>query len=307
MNTVTYSNKTTVQKTFVFFIQLVLGPKVAPYLFITPFFILFLLFWVFPVGWSILLSFQKWTAVETTFVGLLNFRFVINYQAVTKAFGNIVWYVVFNNLLQIPVALFISILIDLPFLRRASGFLRGAFFLPNLVSGVSTSILFAIILGTNGLFNQLFGDGIQWMQSTIWSKPAVLIAGGWRWIGYWVVMFMAGLQGIPDEYYEAGFLDGATAWQRFRLITFPLLRPVFLFVLVVNTIGTLQIFEEPFLLLNGGGPINSSTTPIVEMYKLGFQSFDLGGAAALGWLLAILIIGVSIAQLSLAKRGGWYE
>lgn len=120
-------------------------------------------------------------------------------------------------------------------------------------------------------------------------------------------MFMAGLQGIPDEYYEAGFLDGATAWQRFRLITFPLLRPVFLFVLVVNTIGTLQIFEEPFLLLNGGGPINSSTTPIVEMYKLGFQSFDLGGAAALGWLLAILIIGVSIAQLSLAKRGGWYE
>jgi ABC-type sugar transport system permease subunit len=120
-------------------------------------------------------------------------------------------------------------------------------------------------------------------------------------------MFMAGLQSIPDEYYEAGDLDGANGWQRFRYITFPMLRPVFLFVLVVNTMGTLQIFEEPFLLLDGGGPVNSSTTPVVEMYQLGFQTFDLGGAAALGWLLAVLIVGVSIAQFTLARRRGWSE
>jgi lactose/L-arabinose transport system permease protein len=153
------------------------------------------------------------------------------------------------------------------------------------------------------------GVQISWLQSTQWSKPAVILTGGWRWIGYWIVMLMAGLQSIPDDYYEAGDLDGATLWQRFTYITFPMLRPVLLFIIVVNTMGTLQIFEEPFLLFapTPGGPLDSATTPVLEMYKLGFQTFDLGAAAAVGWLLAVLIVAVSIAQFTLARKRGWSE
>jgi ABC-type sugar transport system permease subunit len=125
-------------------------------------------------------------------------------------------------------------------------------------------------------------------------------------------MLLAGLQGIPDEYYEAAEIDGATLRQHFWYITFPLLRPVFLFVIIVNTIGTMQIFEYPYLIFGGGigtagGPLNSATTPVLELYHMGFQSMELGSAAALGWLLAVLIIGVSILQFSMARRGGWTE
>lgn len=293
-------------------VQQILGPKIAPYLFISPFFLLFAAFWVFPVLWSIALSFQRWSAQETAWVGLANYRFVLQAPAVRQAFGNIIWYVVANNLFQLTIALAIAVLLDVPYLRRVNGLLRGAYFMPNMVSGVTTAILFTIVLGTGGVLSRLLGFvgwEISWLQSTEWSKPAVLLAGGWRWIGYWVVMFMAGLQSIPDDFYEAADLDGATPWQRFRFVTFPMLRPVLLFVIVVNTTGTLQIFEEPFLLFGSqrGGPLNSATTPVVEMYKLGFQNFDLGAAAALGWVLAVFIIAISIAQFTLARRKGWSE
>jgi lactose/L-arabinose transport system permease protein len=290
----------------------ILGPKIAPYLFILPFFLLFAAFWVFPVLWAVALSFQRWSAQTTTWVGLANYRFVLQSPAIHKAFQNIIWYAVVNNAFQLSIALTVAVLLDLPFLRRVSGVVRTAYFMPNIVSGVTTAILFTILLGTGGLVDNLLGMvgvKISWLQSTEWSKPAVILAGGWRWIGYWVVMFMAGLQSIPDDYYESADLDGATLWERFRYITFPLLRPVFLFVIVVNTIGTLQIFEEPFLIFGSqsGGPLNSATTPVLEMYKLGFQNFDLGAAAAVGWLLAVLITGISVAQFTLARRRRWTE
>jgi ABC-type sugar transport system permease subunit len=292
--------------------QTLLGPKVAPYLFIAPFFLMFLIFWLFPVLWSVALSFQRWNVQQTTWVGWQNYQFVTGLPAVQQAFKNILWYAIFNNVFQLSIAIFIAVLLDLPFLRRAGGFLRAAYFMPNIVSGVTTAILFAIILGTGGVLDELLGlvnIQISWLQSTQWSKPAVIIAGGWRWIGYWIVMLMAGLQSIPDDYYEAGDLDGATLWQRFTYITFPMLRPVLLFIIVVNTMGTLQIFEEPFLLFapTPGGPLDSATTPVLEMYKLGFQTFDLGAAAAVGWLLAVLIVAVSIAQFTLARQRGWSE
>jgi len=289
----------------------ILGPKVAPYLFIAPYFILFALFWIFPVIWSFVLSFQRWSARETVWVGFANYQFVLNNPAVRTAFSNMVWYVVVNNVFQFIVAMILAVLLDLSFLRRASGLFRTALYMPNLVSGLATGILFTIILGAGGLairFLAQFGIEISFLNSVEWSKPSVIIAGGWRWIGYWVVIFMAGLQSIPDDYYEVAELDGATIWQRFWFITLPLLRPVVMFMFIINTIGTLQIFEEPYVLFGGtGGPLSSATTPVLEMYRLGFANFDLGGAAALGWLLALVIMLVSVFQLVIARRRGWTE
>lgn len=288
------------------------GPRVAPYVFVAPFFLLFAVFWAFPVVWSMLLSLQNWTAKHTDWVGLSNYRYVLELPAVRDAFVNLGWYVVVNNVVQLTLALSIAVMLDVRFLRRWSGPLRVAYFMPNIVAGVTTAILFSIVLGTGGVLGTILGAvgiDISWLQDPEWAKPAVVMAGGWRWIGYWVVMIMAGLQAIPDDFYEAADIAGANAWQRFRHVTVPSLRPVLLFVVVVNTIGTMQIFEEPLLLFGGqaGGPLNAATTPVLEMYKLGFQNFDLGAAAALGWVLAALIICVSIAQFALARRREWVE
>jgi lactose/L-arabinose transport system permease protein len=295
--------------------DVILGPKIAPYLFIAPFFILFALFFLYPVLWSVVLSFQKWSSRETLWVGLDNYRFVYQLPQVHKAFANLVWYVIMNNVFQLTIATTIAVLIDSTFMRRFSSFFRIGYFIPNIVPAVVTAILFTIILGGGGVsdrFLELFGLRIPWLRSTEWSKPAVLLAGGWQWIGYWIVMLLAGLQGIPDEYYEAGEIDGATLWQRFTFITFPLLRPDLPLIFIVNTIGTMQLFEYPYLIFGGGiasagGPLDSATTPVLELYSLGFQSMNLGGASALGWGLAVLIIVMSILQFTAARRRGWTE
>jgi lactose/L-arabinose transport system permease protein len=222
-----------------------------------------------------------------------------------------IWYVAVNDSLQLVVALALAVMLDFSFLRRSSGLFRMAIFMPNLVSGIATGILFVTILGGGGLAVRFFAElGIQisFLNSTTWSKPSVILAGAWRWIGYWVVIFMAGLQSISDDYYEVAELDGASLWQRFRFITFPLLRPIILFMLIINTVGTLQIFEEPYVLFGQeGGPLGSATTPVLEMYRLGFANFDLGGAAALGWLLALVIMSISVFQFWVARRRGWTE
>lgn len=296
--------------------DIMLGPKVAPYLFVAPFFIIFAIFWVYPIITSITLSFQDWTAQATKWVGVSNYRYVLDLPSVQQALKNLAWYVVVNNVVQLTIALAIAAVLDQRFLRRIAGVLRVAIFLPNIVPGVTVAILFGIILGTGGFVDHLLSGlsvHISWLQSAGWAKPAVVLAGGWRWIGYWVIILMAGLQAIPDHFYEAAEIDGTGPWQRFRYVTFPLLRPVLLFVIVVNTIGTMQIFEEPLLMFSSstgagsGGPLGSATTPVLEMYKLGFQNFDLGSAAALGWMLALLVILVSMAQFALARQREWLE
>ena len=150
----------------------ILGPKVAPYLFVSPFFILFFVFWLFPVLWSIVLSFQRWHATGSTWVGLANYRFALRTDATRRGFANLVWYAIANNVFQLTIALIISVLLDLPFLRRVSGALRVAYFTPNLVSGVTTGILFAVILGGGGVSDRLLssvGLEIRWLQSVEWA------------------------------------------------------------------------------------------------------------------------------------------
>lgn len=286
------------------------GPKVAPYLFIAPFFILYAAFWVFPVGYSIFLGFVHWSPQESPFVGLANYQDVLAREVVHKAFANALWYVIVNNAVQLTLAILIAVVLhDYP-IAWLKNILRSAYYVPNIVSGVTAGILFIIFLGQGGLVNRLIGVEIPWFQSTEWSKPAVIITGAWQWTGYWMVMFLAGLQGIPDELYEAAALDGANGWQRFVNVTFPLIRPVTLFVLVINTIGTLQIFSEPYVLFGSGspgGPMDSATTPVLELYKYAFVDFDLGRGAALGWLLALVIIFFTVLQMILARRRGWSE
>ena len=286
-------------------------PKTAPYLFLAPFFVLFGLFFVYPVLRSIVLSFQEWGATGSSWVGLRNYTYVLGQPEVRRGFLNLIWYGVVNNIVQIVFALAIAVLLDQLVFRRLASFFRVAFFLPNIVSGVTTALLFGIILGTGGMVDHVLSSvniHISWLQSTEWSKPAVVIAGGWRWIGYWIVILSAALQGVPREYYESAAVDGVGRWGEIVHISIPSIRPVLLFVITTNTIGTMQIFEEPFLMLTpSGGALGSATTPVLEIYRLGFINFDLGGAAALGWLLTAVIVVITVVQLYLARRREWLE
>ncbi len=224
------------------------------------------------------------------------------------AFGNDIWYLVVNNVFQLTIALGLAVLLDAAFLRGRS-ILRAAYFAPNIVSGVVAAIIFTIILGQGGVLDGLSPVHIDWLGSDAWAKPAVILVGGWRWIGYWVIILLAGLQQIPGELKEAAAVEGANGWQIFRRITVPTLRPILLFVLVVNSIGTLQIFEEPLLLWAGnpGGPDNSATTPVLEIYKAAFTDFDMGYAAAISWALALLIMAIVVLQMVILRKRGWSE
>ncbi len=284
------------------------GPRVAPYAFIAPFFLLYAAFWVYPVLYSFWLSFHRWTAVAAVSVGAGNYTRVGQDPQVQAAFGNDIWYLIVNNVFQLTIALGVAVLLDAAFLRGRS-VLRAAYFAPNIVSGVVAAIVFGIILGQGGILNQILPLHINWLQSTTWAKPAVILVGGWRWIGYWVIIILAGLQQIPGELKEAAAVEGANAWHVFWHITLPLLRPIMLFVLVVNSIGTLQIFEEPLLLwpASPGGPANAATTPVLEIYKAAFQDFDLGYAAAISWILALMIMVIIVLQMAVLRKRGWSE
>lgn len=281
-------------------------PRVAPYMFIAPFFALWALFWVYPVLYSLWLSFHRWTAHATIPVGFDNYNRLMQDPSVQQAFANDAWYLVVNNLFQIPIALGVAVLLDAKFLRGRS-IARAGFFAPNLVSGVVAAIIFSIILGQGGVLDSVLPFHVGWLTSTDFAKPAVILVGGWRWIGYWVIILLAGMQQVPVEVKESASVEGASPWQIFLFITLPLLRPILFFVLIVNSIGTLQIFEEPLLLwANPGGPDGlAATTPVLEIYKAAFIQFDMGYAAAISWALAVVIVAIALVQAYLLRRGGW--
>lgn len=285
--------------------------KAAPYLLIAPFIVGFLGLAVFPILWSLLLSFENWTATATTWVGLRNYRFVLTDPAVGTSFENLIWYVVVNDVFQMVIALGLALVLDLRFMRRYSVALSAAFFLPNVVPGAAVAVIFGTLLGTNGFVPGVLhqvGIHIDWLGSTTWAKPSVILAGSWQWIGFWVIVLVAALRAVPDEYYDAAKVDGAGFFPRVRHVSIPTIRPALVFVLTVNTIGTMQLFDVPFLLFGaggGGGPLNSATTPGVQLYNFAFSNADLGSAAATGWLLTAAIMVVTVVFLGIARRRGW--
>jgi len=286
--------------------QYLTGPKIAPYVFISPFYILWAIFGVFPIVYSIWLSLHRVVGIyKADFVGFYNFREVFLREDVIKAFYNSIWYAVVNIIGQITIALLIAVLINSKFVKL-KGFFRIGYYVPNMVSTVAAGILFSILFQTNGLLNMALNTNVTWLHSTFWSKPVVMAVVGWRWIGYWIIIFSAALQGIPDFFYEAASIDGANSFQKFWHITLPSLRHVMLFAVVINTIGGFHLFGEPYIVFTAKqspvGPLNSALTPVIAIYKAAFENFELGFAAAIAWVLAIITILATGVQINLWKK-----
>lgn len=276
-----------------------LPPHWAPYLFISPFLVLFVVFGLFPLGFSLALAFLSWEPTSgfgaMQWVGLENFRFALADEWFWKSLRNTLWLAVASGVPQHLVAIPLAVFIHNAFPRGRDA-MAGAYFLPYITSTVAISILFSSLFSADfGLINlalkSLFETGrIDWLGNPAFIKPAIALIIFWRYLGFNLVLYLAALQTIPKDLYEAARMDGAGTVQQFFHITLPGLKPMIFFGVTLSVIGGLQIFEEPFILTGGkGGSDQAAMTSAVYLYRMAFDFNDLGGASAMSWLLCIVV------------------
>ncbi|MFT7771639.1 carbohydrate ABC transporter permease [Roseateles sp.] len=285
----------------------------APYVLVSPFLILFVVFGLFPLLFSLWLAFQSWEPTSgldaMQFVGLDNFVFALTDGWFWKSLYNTLWLAIMSGVPQHLVALPLAVFLHQA-LGRWRGLFSGAYFLPYITSTVAIAMLFGSLFSTDyGLVNQalhaLFGtENINWMRSPEAIKPAVAIVVFWRYVGFNLVLYLAALQTIPHDLYQAAKLDGAGPWQQFWRITLPGLRPMILFGVTLSVIGGLQLFEEPFILTNGkGGADQAAMTVGIYLYRLAFDFSDFGGASALAWIMFGVIAALTwLTNKAFAER-----
>ena len=283
--------------------KLALSPKYAPYVFISPFLILFGVFGLFPLLFSLFLAFQSWEPTSgfgaMEFVGLNNFWFSFSDAWFWKSLKNTLWLGLASSIPQHVVAIPLAVFIQRHFVKTRDT-LVGAYFLPYITSTVAIAIMFSSLFSKDyGLINSgisaLFGtENIDWLGQPETLKPAIAFIVFWRYLGFNLVLYLAALQTIHNDLYEAAEIDGATKRQQFFFITLPCLRPMIFFGVTLSVIGSLQLFEEPFILTGGqGGPDMAAMTSAVYLYRLAFDFNDLGGASAMSWLLFVLVLGLT--------------
>ncbi len=281
----------------------------APWLFLAPFLGVFTVFTIWPLLRSFVLALQQTYGPGTTaWVGLRNFQFLATDPLFWTAALNTLQYTLGSLFIQLPVALGLALLLNRRGLR-GRGALRLTFFAPSLVGLPFVAMLFAPIFEKRtGLLNAslhwffpLWNPEFAWMSEYVMS--ALILAALWIYAGFNMVYFLAALQNVPGELLEAAAMDGAGPWQRFRHVILPEIAPVAGFVTLLSTIGSFQMFELSYILLgNGPGPENRGLTVMMYLYQTGFLTGDLGYASAIGWVLALTLMGVALFQRRLARR-----
>jgi ABC-type sugar transport system permease subunit len=282
--------------------------KAVPYAFLSPYFLVTTAFFLYPVVYAVLLAFYQTNGpASRVFVGADNFAFALRDPDFHTAIANTAIYAFFSLFLQLPLSLGLALLLNARS-DRLKGLLRLSLFSPNLVGQVFVGILFMMLFTPRyGLFNiglqHLVGWGLEerWLGDPALVMPALVIVSLWMYVGFNMVYFLAALQSVDQSLVEAARIDGAGPWQVFRHVTVPAIRPVILFVVVMSTIGSFNLFELPFTLLQGYGPNNSGLTIVGYLYNYAFASGDLGMGAAVGWLLTLMILAVSLVQIRLAR------
>ncbi len=277
----------------------------AGHMLVAPYYIFFALFIAYPLIFSFVLVFHRWSIVgPLEWVGLSNFVELGGDPLFWKSIGNTLIFLIIHVPLQVAFALVLAAILNSKI--PAQGAFRAAFFLPVVVSGVAVTILWKQMFSTNlGILNQLlyeFGiDPVPWVTDPSWAMPSIAMMATWKNIGLYVVLFLAGLQGIPKHLYEAADIDGASTVQKFFHITIPAINPVFLMVLILSTLGGFSLFIEPYV-ITGGGPMNSTLSGVLYIYRQAFSFFRMGYAATIGFALAFIVMTVVIIQRRFVER-----
>ncbi|MDK0523706.1 sugar ABC transporter permease [Streptomyces sp. ML-6] len=260
---------------------------------------LFALFFAYPLGASLVQSFTTEEAGTTRWAGLDQYRRMLDDPVFLKSLLNTGAVLAVQVPVMIGLALVLAVLLNQSWLRFR-GTWRAIFFLPAVTTLVAYAVVFQVLLKTDGgLVNQILGSvglgQIDWLNSPTWARISLIVSLTWRWTGYNAVILLAGLQSIGKEQYEAAAIDGSGTLSTYVRVILPQLRPVVLFCVITSTIGTLQLFDENYVLTRGG-PDDATLTPVLYLYRVGFQQFDFGYAAAIAWVVVLLIAAVSALQ-----------
>ena len=280
------------------------------YLFVLPFVIIFLVFSVYPVLRTLYLSFTNYKGYgDAVWTGIDNYVRVIKDKFFWRDLWNTIKIWGVNIILQLGLAFLLTIIFsDIKYKMRGLAIFRAVYYLPNLIAATSVAFLFKTLLDWKyGSFNQILmslgltQQQVNWLGSTTTAPYVISVIGAWMWFGNSFIVLMAGVQGIPKDYFEAAAIDGAGRWKVFGKITLPLLRPIMLYVFVTSLIGGLQLFDLPFL-MNGvapgtaGEPSGSLQTVVMYLYKFGFETHQVGYASAIAYTLFFIILIVSVIQ-----------
>ncbi len=280
--------------------------KLTPYLLVAPYLLHVAVFVAFPVAFSIVLTFHSWNIISPMkYVGFDNYAHLLQDRLFWQSLWNTVRFLLVHIPLQIVIALALAEFLNGPIRGRA--FFRASFFLPVIVSGVVVTILWQQLLGFNaGMINtMLTGIGIAkvpWLESPDVAMYAIALMATWKNVGLYVILFLVGLQAVPEQYYEAAELEGATHWQQFRYITLPMINPTIFLVVVLSTIGGFSLFIEPYIMTEGG-PLNSTLSAVMYIYRQAFQYYHMGYSATLGVCFALLILAVVAVQKRYVESG----
>jgi ABC-type sugar transport system permease subunit len=289
-------------------------PRWTPWLFLSPFLLVFAVFTAWPLVRSLVLSTeQTWGPGASRSVGLSNYAWLLSDPLFYKALRNTILYTLGSLFIQLPLALGLAMLLETPGVRgRAVA--RLVLFSPSLVGVVFAAMMFGLILeARSGLLNRSLAWGTAWLPEayrwnidfpwiTGYTIAALVVASLWMYVGFNMVYFSAALQNVRADLREAATLDGAGWLARFRHVVWPAIRPVASFVILLSVVGSLQVFELPYLILDvAGRPSDSGLTLIMYLYRNGFESGDLGYASAIGWVLGVVLIACSAAERLLAR------
>jgi cellobiose transport system permease protein len=269
------------------------------YLFIGPFFILWVIFGLFPLLWSLQLSFTRWDGFSPMkYVGAQNYERILTDPLFWQAVSNTLYLWLGHILIMFALALFLAVVLNMKALR-GKVFFRAVWFTPFVMGTAGVALVFGLIFDQHyGPLNAILGRQIPWLVDPAWTKISVIIFNNWQITGFWVLLLLAGLQGIDPGLYEAAMIDGANALQRFRHITIPGLAPVLFFAFISETVGSIRIFTQPFVLFGGGGgPAGSSLSIVMYLYNNAFGNQKYGYASAVGWILFVMLIGIAAFQV----------
>ncbi|MEX0698070.1 MAG: sugar ABC transporter permease [Bauldia sp.] len=275
------------------------------YGFLAPYLLIFAVFWIWPIINSFLISFQATRTVPWRFAPAFNWGRLISDPAFYNALRNTLVILVIQVPVMIALATVMAVLLNSPLLK-ARGLFRFAFFAPVVVGEVAYSAIFRLMFNADfGIINKLIGfvglGPVAWATNSTAAMALLIMAVTWRWAGYNAIIILAGLQSIPQDVYEAATLDRVGKVRQFFFITLPLLKPIIVFCVVLSIIGTMQLFTEPFLITNRGGPGQATETLGLLLYRQGFVSLNFGYASAVAYTMAGLAIAISLVQLWLAR------
>lgn len=285
--------------------------KLDGWLFVAPFVISILVFFIGPLFAALILSFKEYSLLDQTTilgaksVGFDNYVKVFNDEVFRKALKNTFLYSLGVVPLQLTISLLLALVVDSKI--KAKSFFRVAYYIPTLTSIVAVSVIFLFLFKADGILNKfllIFGViGKSWFDDPKFALIAIIFMAVWSSVGVTMIIFLAGLQEVPQTVYEAAEIDGASKLQRFFKITIPLIKPTIFFNLVMTVIGTLQMFDQAFVISGGnGGPLNSTMTVVLYLYNKGFKEFEMGYASAVAFELFAIIFTLTLIQKKLFKE-----